>query len=289
MFCTNCGEKYKEADKFCKNCGAKITKSGHLTVKKAGNAFPIDQKTTPYPYLISASKLIIMSVVTFGLYDIYWFYRHFKSFKSENNWDIQPFARAFFYPLFSYTLFREINKTVKSMDASLGVSTVVTPIFLFFMNALWRLPDPYWLVMFLSVLFLVPAQNTLNEYWKAKYGDRVIYSKFGGWEIILTLVGGFLLILAMIGLFVPDEDYFSNDHLFDNLDNSSENINAVKEGFMEGCDADGSTTAYCECAFDYLSARYSVAEIVKMGNDYESVGTIPSAMNDASEYCVDSL
>lgn len=286
MFCTNCGEKFKEGDKFCKNCGAKISKTGHSVAKKIDDNASNDQKTPPYPYLVSASKLIILSVFTFGFYDIYWFYRHFKSFKEENSWNIQPFWRAVFYPLASYTLFREINNTVKKVDPSLGVSTVVTPVFLFIMNALWRLPDPYWLVMFLSVLFLVPAQNTINEYWKRKFDDKVVFSRFGGWEIIITLVGGFLMFLVLLGLFAPEENDFSVDSL---IEDSSENLDSVKSGFIEGCDADGSMGAYCECAFDYLSERYSVAEIVKMGNEYNDYGTIPEAMNEAADYCADFL
>jgi len=294
MFCTNCGEKIKEDVKFCQKCGKEVIKSGARSSTKTQKTLTeskIDRNTPPYPYVISTEKLLIMSVLTLGLFDIYWFYRHFKSFSSENEWRITAWVRAIFYPLTSYTLFRELNISVRKVDPAKGVSTVMVPILLFIINMLWKLPDPFWLITFASVLFLVPAQNTINFYWREKFGDKVEQAKFGGWNIAYSIIGGIFLILALIGTFFPERHDFSplSDPELLNESGLLDDSDAVREGFMQGCDTDGSMSTYCSCMYDELSAEYSVAEIIKMGAEYEDTDEVPQAMIDAADYCIDEL
>jgi hypothetical protein len=60
----------------------------------------------PIYFPVSPLKLVVLATCTFGLYEIYWFYRHWGVVRERHNSGIVPFARAFFAPLFCYSLFK---------------------------------------------------------------------------------------------------------------------------------------------------------------------------------------
>jgi len=50
----------------------------------------------PIYFPVSPLKLVVLATCTFGLYEIYWFYRHWGVVRERHNSGIMPFARAFF-------------------------------------------------------------------------------------------------------------------------------------------------------------------------------------------------
>jgi hypothetical protein len=70
-------------------------------------------------YSVSTSKLAVLQVVTFGLYGVYWFYRHWAVQKRSRRLDIWPIARAFFAIFFVHRLFLAIDQGARAT----GVST----------------------------------------------------------------------------------------------------------------------------------------------------------------------
>jgi hypothetical protein len=156
-------------------------------------------------FSVSPVKLVVMSVCTFGIYEIYWFYKHWGAIKKENNLDINPLARAIFAIFFCYDLFKRIQSAaalqkLKTFRAprSLAIGWVIV-------NLLWRLPDPYWLVSFLSVLFLLPVQTTANALNLISDPGRNPNAKFTKWNIVGVVFGGLLWSLILVGLFLPAE------------------------------------------------------------------------------------
>ncbi|MGY0646353.1 MAG: DUF4234 domain-containing protein, partial [Paraglaciecola chathamensis] len=65
-------------------------------------------------FTVSTFKLVVMSIFTFGIYDLYWFYRNWTALKKLERPEIMPFWRAFFAPLFAYSLFSRIQQSVDS-------------------------------------------------------------------------------------------------------------------------------------------------------------------------------
>jgi len=163
----------------------------------------IDSKTSPYPYVISTSKLIILSITTFGLYDLYWFYKQFKSFKAEKKWKITPWIRALFAGWMSYSLFHKVSDATEELDQKRKLHYGGLWSFYFILSILWKLPDPYWLLSVFSFLPLIQVQNTINFYWKKKYGDKIIQSKFGKTNYIWAILGGAFFLLTIWGTFLP--------------------------------------------------------------------------------------
>jgi hypothetical protein len=61
------------------------------------------QEISPEVLFLPASplKLVVMSLCTFGLYELYWFYMNWNLLKQRHNSDISPFWRAFFAIFFA--------------------------------------------------------------------------------------------------------------------------------------------------------------------------------------------
>jgi hypothetical protein len=60
-------------------------------------------------FAVSPVKLVVLSVCTLGLYQIYWFYKHWVLIKRRSEPLIIPWARAFFGFFWCYSCFEFIR------------------------------------------------------------------------------------------------------------------------------------------------------------------------------------
>jgi hypothetical protein len=58
-------------------------------------------------------KFVILSLATLNLYGLYWFWRCWRRHQFVDSVDISPFWRAFFAPLWLYSLFEVVNSKAK--------------------------------------------------------------------------------------------------------------------------------------------------------------------------------
>ncbi len=122
-------------------------------VDPGGDAQRLEPEYAP----ISVSKFVVLDVVTCGLYSIVWFYRSWRYIKRRDGSSVWPWARALFNPITYYLLLEDLRDN--SGRAPHGAVVLAY----FFINLLWRLPDPYWLLSYLSFIPLIPAINSVNE------------------------------------------------------------------------------------------------------------------------------
>jgi hypothetical protein len=61
-------------------------------------------------YGVAISTLVALHLVTFGVYSLYWFYRHWLVRKRAGGMPVSPFWRAIFAILFVHRLFRAIDR-----------------------------------------------------------------------------------------------------------------------------------------------------------------------------------
>src|SRR5262245_21832197 len=156
----------------------------------------------PVFFAVSLLKLALMSVVTLGLYEVYWFYKNWKCVERNNGEKVNAPIRSVFYPLVSYSLFRRIREHARragSVEFPAGWLAVA----LFLMALLWRLPDPWWLVGFLGFLPLYPVQQAVNEINRKLAPQADTNARFTGWNVFGLVAGGIVFVLAAIGAFVP--------------------------------------------------------------------------------------
>lgn len=222
MYCKKCGKKNPEGSKFCQHCGIQFSQhpdshDSHTQHNSAGSHISAD--ASPYPYIISTWKLVIMSIATLGIYTIYWFYRQFKSFNavdSQNNGTFIFWVCAIFSPLSSFLLFSRINKNLKEVNHGKGFDDTVHALVYFFLAGLW-----------LGFVPLIFVQQKINHYWERKYSDRVEKSEFGLWNWITVIVSVFALLVI----------FSSEDTVTDTPTSSDTNIQ-TSSNLTQGYDQD---------------------------------------------------
>jgi hypothetical protein len=219
MYCKHCGKNNPTGSKFCQHCGKDILDLERNTEhesKHHSTGRHIDQNTSPFPYVISTLKLTIMSLVTFGIYDIYWFSRQWKSFSAENKLKHRSFALwiyALFSPLSSYSLFKQISENVKEVNKGKGLEAGALAILYFFLPRI-----------LLGFLPLIPAQNRINIYWEKKLGEKLVKSDFGLWNWITVVFVALILMFA----------YYSEEKPTDStLVTETEEVTTVSENSQE--------------------------------------------------------
>ena len=60
----------------------------------------MNEESQPMFFPVSRLKLLVMSLVTFGLYEVFWFYKNWQLFKAATVRDISPFWRTVFSGVF---------------------------------------------------------------------------------------------------------------------------------------------------------------------------------------------
>lgn len=160
-------------------------------------------ESSPQYFSVSKSKFIVMSLCTWSIYEIYWFYKNWNIIKERTGENIRPFWRAFFSVFFCYSFF----KSVKQSAGSLAIPTQISPggltcayIALAFM---YKLPNPFWLISFLTFLPLLSVQGVINEINSKVSLDHKPNNRFSLGNVVVTVFGGLLLLLTLIGAFLP--------------------------------------------------------------------------------------
>src|SRR3954468_9015900 len=69
-------------------------------------------------YSTAISTIAILQIVSFGLYAVYWFYKHWAVQKRTHGLDIIPLGRAFFAVFFVHRLFRSIKSGARAAGVS---------------------------------------------------------------------------------------------------------------------------------------------------------------------------
>jgi hypothetical protein len=153
---------------------------------------------------ISPLKLVVLSIVTFGFYEIFWFYMHWWIYRNRTGANITAAARALFALFFCYPLFRRIRDTA----VGYGVDRTFSPGLLaagwIILSLSSRLPGPIWLITLLSPFVLAPVQITVNELNKKVAPAHDPNEGFTGWNIAGIVLGGLLLLITVVGSFVPE-------------------------------------------------------------------------------------
>jgi hypothetical protein len=219
--CPDCGTQVSSAAPACVNCGRPLTAQPQPEVAYAAPPYGAAGAFTAQPgyyaapgapawaaapeialHPMSESKLAVMSVFTLGLYPVYWFYRNWELRKTQRNRDVIPVLRAIFSPLFSYSLFEDVEEEAQKLRTSVGWSPMAMALTFFVLNVLWRLPDPFWLLCLFTFVPLLSVQRTINELNARSSRPAPVNAAFSTANVIGLIVGGIFLLLAIIGTFV---------------------------------------------------------------------------------------
>jgi hypothetical protein len=198
MFCEKCGATVSDGAIFCSACGAPIGGRAEAA------AVTIEYFTLP---LI---RFVLLSVLTFGIYELYWFYRNWKIIKVAEGKDIRPFWRAVFWIFFCYGLFKRALASAKRRAYPRSFSPgwlTAAYIILSVISGLYArsnsLNFSYFIgsvaVCLLAPLPLLPVLRAM-AYNNEKAGFSSATKKmFTGGQVVLIVLGTVVWLLMAIG------------------------------------------------------------------------------------------
>jgi hypothetical protein len=173
-------------------------------------------------YVVSIRKFTLLYFLTLGLYQIFWSYKNWSSYKDRCRYanaegqDIWPIPRAIFSIFFIHSLFYKVEEYAKENARPLNWNVDTHATLLVFMlivsSICGRLAGkgigtPY--TDFVSLVLLVPMYFSVRkaqEYINFSCGDAegISNSQFTGANWAWMVAGAIFWMLALFGLFMPE-------------------------------------------------------------------------------------
>lgn len=175
-----------------------------MTIPQQNNEENGGPSEAPF-FAVSLLKIVVLSICTLGLYELYWFYRNWQLIKDREATDISPFWRAFLAVFYCYQCFSRIRDFGAANGIRPGISAGVLAAGWIITELAGILPDPYWLSGFFAIVFLLPVQAYANRVNKVAAPQHDPNSRFTPWNWVAVVVGGLLFALMVVGLLFPEE------------------------------------------------------------------------------------
>jgi hypothetical protein len=113
IVCSSCGAEVRERDKFCGSCGKGLT-------------FPDHAPSQP---IVSPMRIVVMTVLTFGLYVFYWVYLTWKQYRDFTQEEAYPLwhTLSLFVPVYSLFQLHAHVQEFKDLMTDYEVRTTLNP------------------------------------------------------------------------------------------------------------------------------------------------------------------
>lgn len=277
-YCSKCGEKIKHDDTFCSSCGNKLTKIENDLVKTETTVKPT---SSGVHQVLSVKKFFLFSLLTLGIYPVYWGWKNWEIVKRAKGLNVNPGARGFFIVFTSFSLFKEILSLAKDHGYKGNyIPWLLASGFLilnFINNAIGRTDEEIDFTTFLIILSVLialitlvtaPVINAMNYYLQHNKEEA---SKF-------KIKPNYVLIVLLAVIFI----FYSITGLYTALQ-VADYDEATKIEFVNSCVAEGGTQSYCECAYKEVQSRYSYQELISYGLSKQSLPDQQAIISACSE------
>lgn len=144
-------------------------------------------------------KIVILSILTFGFYDIVLLYNYWKVFKKKFGYAISPSCRAIFCGIYCFSLFPKLDKYIKTFNIP-SFPPIWLAILFIFLSALYRLPNPYSILNSFTFVIFIIIQNRLNFINEQHFPN----AKQNNWSLantLWTIPCSILFFIYLIGTF----------------------------------------------------------------------------------------
>lgn len=151
----------------------------------------------------SVARVVLLSILTMGLYGLYWFYatrvQMTKELGTEDNagWQTVGLIVPILNWFIIYWLWRDIDKAQKkagldgfSAGGFLGVVIAA--------QLLGWIPFLGWALAIGAIVVYCLVVSKVNEYWDKQTGNKATEAPLKGGEAVVVIIGVALLILTII-------------------------------------------------------------------------------------------
>lgn len=127
-FCPNCGSETEATHQFCRQCGASFD-AGEAGRRTAGLAPVLGVGDRVLPYYLSPTRILLMAVLSYGLYLFYWLYLTWKQYRDHTGQEVFPVWHALTLLVPIYGLFRTHAhvRSFKELMSNTGVASTLSP------------------------------------------------------------------------------------------------------------------------------------------------------------------
>ena len=174
-------------DKFSKNDNLEVT-------------YDIEEQK-----IISLNKFIFLSIISFGMYELWWIYKAWEFYKQKEKLNINPALYTIFSIFFLIPLLKKILNFAKEKGYNNSYSSILLYVGFWGLNLLTKLPDPFWLISIFNFVFFIPPFKALN--FAKRNSSKFIVTEqtsYNGRQIVLIVIGVIFWSLVLLGLTMAD-------------------------------------------------------------------------------------
>ncbi|KZX15245.1 zinc ribbon domain-containing protein [Methanobrevibacter curvatus] len=210
-FCIYCGKKIPADVSICPYCGkqlSQIPESQNTEQDNVQENIPQNEAyvskersyTTPernypvnsqqYSNVLPIRRLLLLMILTGGLYRFYWYYKNSKMLKQEFNEDHSPglMTILLFIPIANWVVFYDLIDKWRNAISSKGLETYSSGINL----VIWILTGMHFWV-------IINIQESINEYWRLKQPNLPIHRNFTNNEkILIGIIIAIIIVISII-------------------------------------------------------------------------------------------
>lgn len=140
-------------------------------------------------------KLILLTILTFGLYEIVWFYKYWKTIKETNAEQISPFWRAVFGGISAFWLFPILEKYIQNNNYHMFSGTGLAVIYLL-LNMLGNVSNGICILSIFSIIPIILIQTKINIINESNIHNAKQYH--WSWKTTLGLIGFWLIFACYV-------------------------------------------------------------------------------------------
>lgn len=207
--CPACGQDILVKALKCRHCGAwmpdllapAVTGTGE---REATASVGDDAPGVTFSNAQPVRHLVLLSVVTFGLYEFLWFYRNWRDVTVRTGLPAVAGWRTagLLVPFLNIFLVYQQLRLIRDVVGEAGVEIPFTPgtlTAIFFLTAAIANVSTIWIVSLFTIVPLIPVQECLNRYWELQQPDASIREELTPAEFAMAVVGAFLTVIAVAG------------------------------------------------------------------------------------------
>lgn len=224
-YCPDCGSQVLANAAFCANCGRRLREVADPgpgiapTAEYYRPAVAVDLR-----YRISINRILLMTILSYGLYLFYWFYLTWKQYRDHTREEAFPVWHALTLVVPIYGLFRTHAHTrvFQELMTNRGLMTTIAPGMA--VAAVVASSALNWSTFGLSLgeISLATAmtitviemlsiaiiawllrhiQGNLNNYWQEVSSGQSLEARIGVGEVIFAIIGGLAWLDTLATLF----------------------------------------------------------------------------------------
>lgn len=152
--------------------------------------------------VISLNKFILLSILSFGIYQIWWIYKMWKFYKHRERLDIYPALRSLFNIFFLHSLMERNLQFARENNYTENYSSTAMYLGFIISGFMGRLPNPFWLLSFLSCFFLIPTFKASQfAFIHSPEVNAKEENYLNSRQVILMIIGAAFWALVLFGMF----------------------------------------------------------------------------------------